>query len=68
MRTLIQQPPSSRCDLFSDDLRLKLIEPANRTLDLENEIFVCAICGREQSLTVSHDHEMPHTMPHTKVA
>jgi uncharacterized protein with PIN domain len=60
MRTLIQPPPSSRCDLCSGELRLKLIEPANRTLDLENEIFVCAICGREQSYIVEHDHNMPH--------
>ena len=60
MRTLIQPPPSSRCDLFSDDLRLKLIEPANRTLDLENEMLVCANCGREQSYTVDHDHNTPH--------
>jgi hypothetical protein len=64
MRTLVQPPPSSRCDDCGGELRLKLIETANRTLDLENEIFVCAICGREQSYTMEHDH----TMPHTKVA
>ncbi len=60
MRTLVQPPPSSRCDLCGGELRLKLIESANRTLDLENEIFVCANCGREQSYTVDHDHNMPH--------
>jgi hypothetical protein len=37
------------------------IEGADRGLDLENEIFVCANCGREQSLIVNHDHKMPHT-------
>ena len=62
MRTLVKPPPSSRCDLCGGELRLKLIEPANRALDLENEIFVCANCGHERSYTVVHD---PHT-PHTK--
>ena len=60
MRTLIQPPPWSRCDLCGGQLRLKLIEPANRTLDLENEIFACANCGRERSYTVDHDHNRPH--------
>jgi uncharacterized protein with PIN domain len=60
MRTLIQPPPSSRCDKCGDELRLKLIEPVNRTLDLENEIFVCASCGREQSCIVSHNHNVGH--------
>ena len=61
MRTLIQPPPSSRCDLCGGELRLKLIEPANQTFDLENEIFVCANCGHEQSYTVAHDHYTPHS-------
>ena len=60
MRTITQPPPSCHCDQCGGELRLKLIEPANRTLDLENEIFVCAKCGLEQSLTVSHDQKMPH--------
>ena len=62
MRTLITPPPWSRCDLCGGELGLKLIEPADRTLDLENEIFVCANCGHEKSYTMIHD---PHT-PHTK--
>lgn len=61
MRTLVKPPPSSRCDLCGGELRLKLIEPASRTLDLENEIFVCASCGHEQSYTVIHDPQTPHT-------
>ena len=61
MRTIIQPPPSSHCDQCGGELRLKLIETANCGLDLENEILVCANCGREQSLTVNHDHKMPHT-------
>ena len=59
MRTLIQPPLSSRCDLCSSELRFKLIESANRTLNLDNEIFVCVKCGHEQSYAVSHDHNMP---------
>jgi hypothetical protein len=43
MRTLVQPPPSTQCDHCGGELRLKLVEPANRTLDLENEIFVCSI-------------------------
>jgi uncharacterized protein with PIN domain len=60
MRAMTQPPPSSQCDKCGGELRLKLIEAADRGLDLENEIFICAKCGREQSLTVSHDHKMPH--------
>jgi hypothetical protein len=60
MRTMTQPPPSSQCRKCGGELRLKLIEAADRGLDLENEIFVCEKCGLEQSLTVSHDHKMPH--------
>ena len=61
MHTITKPPPLSHCDQCGGELRLKLIEAAERELDLDYEVFVCAICGREQSLTVSHDHEMPHT-------
>ena len=60
MRAKTQPPPSSRCSECGGELRLTRIEAADRGLDLENEIFVCAGCGREQSLTVSHDRKMPH--------
>jgi hypothetical protein len=60
MRTLVQPPPSSHCDLCDGELRLKLIESANRALDLDREIFVCVKCGREQSITVSHEHTAPN--------
>jgi uncharacterized protein with PIN domain len=60
MRAIVQPPPSSHCDLCGGELRLKHIESANRTLDLENEIFVCVKCGREQSYTVSHNHTVHH--------
>jgi hypothetical protein len=39
-------------------LRLKQIETANSALDLDNEIFVCIKCGREQACTVSHNHNV----------
>jgi uncharacterized protein with PIN domain len=60
MRTITQPPPSSRCEQCGGELRLKLIETAESELDLEYEIIVCANCGREQSLTVSHDQKIPH--------
>jgi uncharacterized protein with PIN domain len=60
-RTLIQPPPSSHCYLCGGELRLKLIEPASRELDLEDEILVCVNCGREQSYIVKHSHYMPHS-------
>jgi hypothetical protein len=47
MHTIAQPPPSSRCDQCGGELRLKLIETADRGLDLEYEIFVCANCGCE---------------------
>jgi len=64
MRTLVQPPSSSRCDQCGGELRLKLIEPANRELDLEDEILVCVSCGYELSCIVRHNH----TAPHAKVA
>jgi hypothetical protein len=61
MRTLTQPPPTSRCDLCGGELRLKLVEPANRAFDLEYEIFVCASCGHDQSYIVAQDHYVPHS-------
>ena len=58
MRTLVEPPPSSRCDLCGSELRLKQIESANRTLDLDNEILVCVKCGREQACTVGHRYNV----------
>ncbi len=67
MRSLVEPPPSSRCDRCGAELRLKLIELANRALDLDRQIFVCTKCGREQSCTVSHDRAVRHT-PDPKAA
>jgi uncharacterized protein with PIN domain len=60
MRTLVQPPPSTHCDLCGGELRLKQVEPANRTMDLDNEILVCANCGRELSCIVDHDRYAAH--------
>ena len=67
MRTLVEPPSSSHCHLCGGELQLKLIESANRSFDLDSEIFVCVKCGREQSCTVSHDHYVRH-MPAPKAA
>ena len=67
MRTLVDPPPSSRCNHCGGELQLKQIESANRALDLDSEIFVCITCGREQSCTVSHNHNVRHT-PDPKAA
>jgi hypothetical protein len=67
MRTLVEPPPSSHCDVCGGELRLKQIESANRALDLDNEIFVCVKCHREQSCTVRHNHNVRY-MPDPKAA
>jgi uncharacterized protein with PIN domain len=60
MRILVEPPPSSRCEVCGGELRLKQIESANHTLDLDTEIFVCAKCGQEQACTVGHNHNARH--------
>jgi hypothetical protein len=61
MRKLVQPPPSLHCDLCNGELRLKLIETTDKVLDVDDEIFVCAKCGHEQSYVVRHDH---YSTPH----
>lgn len=60
MRTLVEPAPVTRCDHCGGELRLKLIETANETLDLNDQVFVCASCGHEKHFIVDHDHHMPH--------
>ena len=60
MRTLVEPPPSSHCGLCGGELLLKLIESADPTFDLDNEIFVCVKCGHEQGYTVRRDPRMPN--------
>jgi len=64
MRIVTEPPPSSQCDQCGGELRLKLIERANRELDLEDEILVCVNCGYELSCVAPHNR----TAPHGKVA
>jgi hypothetical protein len=61
MRNLVQPPPTSHCDLCHGELRLKLVEPTDKPLDLDTEIWVCAKCGHEQAYVVSHNHYAAHT-------
>jgi len=67
MRTLVEPPCLPRCELCGGEMRLKQVEVANRTLDLESEIFVCVKCGHEQACFVSHNHTARH-MPDPKAA
>ena len=62
MRTLVQPPPSLHCKLCGGELRLKRIERADPTFDLENEIFTCENCGHEQTFKVAHDPYTPHSI------
>jgi hypothetical protein len=49
MRPLVEPPPTLRC-MCDGELRLKLVEQADRTLGKQREIFVCTNCSREQTL------------------
>jgi uncharacterized protein with PIN domain len=60
MRTIVEPPPASRCELCGGELRLKHVESANPVLALDAEILVCVKCGHEQSCTVSHNHTVRH--------
>jgi uncharacterized protein with PIN domain len=59
MRTIVVPPPSSRCELCGGELRLKQIEAANLTHDLDQEVFVCENCGAEKTYVVSHNIRAP---------
>lgn len=48
MRPLVEPPPSLRCTC-GGELRLKLIEPADRAFRKQKEIFVCPDCSRERT-------------------
>jgi len=61
MRTLVQPPPSLRCDLCHGELRLKQIGPDGPVFDWDIETFVCVKCGHEKAHKVVHDPYMAHT-------
>ena len=48
MRPHVEPPPTLRC-MCGSELRLNLIEPADRTYGKQQEIFVCTNCSREQT-------------------
>ena len=61
MRTLVEPPPSQRCDHCGGELRLKQVtESTSGSPDLDEEIFVCVKCGREKAYAMSHDRYQPH--------
>jgi hypothetical protein len=63
MRPLVEPPPTLRC-MCGDELRLKLIEPADRTLGKQREIFVCTNCGWEQTLLADRNPYVASTASH----
>jgi hypothetical protein len=71
MRTLVEPPPSSRCDVCHGELLIKRIDRDEPFFELDAEILVCAKCGREQSYVVSRDRYAAHSadkMPPAKVS
>ena len=63
MRPLVEPPPSLRC-MCGGELRLKLIEPADRTFGKQREIFVCTNCSREQTLFADRNPYLASTASH----
>ena len=59
MRPLVELPPSLRCTC-GGELRLKLIETANRTFRKQREIFVCTDCSRERTFLADQN---PYVSP-----
>ena len=55
MRTLVQPPPSSHCDLCGGELRLKRVEAANRTLDNRRVIASLSTVPDRISACIGHD-------------
>jgi len=63
MRPLVEPPPSLRC-MCGCELRLKLIEPGDRTFGKQREIFVCTNCSREQTLFADRNPYVASTASH----
>jgi len=61
MRSHVEPTHTTRCDRCKGELRLKeVIESVNPTLDLDEQIFVCANCGSEQKCIARHSRYQPH--------
>jgi hypothetical protein len=63
MRPFVEPPPTLRC-MCGGELRLKLIEPADRTLGKQREIFVCTNCSREQTFLADRNPYVAPTASH----
>jgi hypothetical protein len=59
MRPLVEPPPSLRC-MCGGELRLKLIDPADRTFGKQREIFLCTNCSRERTFLADRN---PYVAP-----
>ena len=59
MRPLVEPPPSLRCTC-GGELRLRLIETADRARRKQREIFVCTDCGRERTVLADQN---PYVSP-----
>jgi hypothetical protein len=60
MRSLVEPPPSLRCERCHGELRFKQIEPDAPVFDREVEIFVCIECGRVHALRMIHNPYAAH--------
>jgi len=49
MRSTVQPPPTTRCELCGGQLVLKRTDITHSILGLMSNVFVCATCGTEQS-------------------
>lgn len=65
MCTLVQPPPSLRCDFCRGELRLKQTDPDGPVSDFVVEAFVCVKCGHEKVHRVMHDPYVAHYVAHT---
>jgi rRNA maturation endonuclease Nob1 len=60
MRKLVEPLPSTHCKLCGGELLLKRVQPVDLTLEIDAQIYFCAKCGHEQTLTVIHDPYTAH--------
>jgi hypothetical protein len=63
MRPLVEPPPTLRC-MCGGELRLKLIEPTDRSFGKQREIFVCTNCSREQTRLADRNPYVASTASH----
>jgi len=67
MRTHVEPPRVAHCTHCAGELRLKeVLESVSPTLDLDEQIFVCVKCGREQTCIVSITTISRPSRPHSE--